>query len=872
MRSQNLSIKQLANRAFFTLACIFAFTTVKAQVPATAAAYPFTAYQGTFTPVTGGTQWFGAIGDDATQQNIPIGFSFPFTTGTYTTVSACSNGWLSLNNSGVTSIGNNTGSLNTIGGPVLMPLWDDLHMNYGGEMRSITTGTAPDRVFTIQWKGATWTYWVLSGTPGTTVVNVISFQVKLYESGVIEFVYSPGTDPIQTNSTPSATIGIARNSTDWKVLDNTSANPTPSSATFHDQLNQKPADGQVYLWGQIPCSGVPTTSIIGPDGVCPNKPFSLSLANMATFSGLSFQWQESVDNIVWTNFTGTGATSLTMSSVMVTPKYYRCIVTCSNSSLSFTTPAKYMGFADFYYCYCDNSKANSVQGMDIGNVKVITYTGNDTLLNNGNPVPFVNNATSTRVYTDFRYDVPVIPMYHDRSYRLLASQINNGSYTKGMAAIYIDQNRDGVFDIAERVLLDTIRDNSTPSAGLVTDTFKVSGNLPVGITGMRVIMQSNIAEPAPCGTYTEGETEDYLVDIRYHPCNGPLNAGTVTGEDTSMCVGYTYAVYDTTHEYKKHNISWSWELSPDGVVWVEAPNSSMKDSLTRVFTNTIYYRMRMICNNTFDTTRTAPFRIGLKPAYKCYCYSQSAGGTADSSDIGAFELNGYSVMTGGPHQQNPHAYRRRQDYTDLPPIELRTDRKYGLYLYHTMNVPQHGDAKITMFVDFNNNHKYDIPDERVGMWLIPGTNYYVADSLYIPDDAIVDVPTGLRVIVNNNVAPNIPSDEACGEYPSGETEDFIVIFRRPFQLGVENIDHSGKMALYPNPTSNSSMLQYDGKPASKLAITVTDITGRVVSQQQFSNTEAHFSLSLDMAAQARGIYMVTLQADGEKYMQKLIVK
>jgi hypothetical protein len=856
----------------FILVCIFTSGKLKAQVPTTAAAYPFTAYQGTFTPVTGGTQWFGAIGDDMTQQGIPIGFSFPFTTGTYTTVSACSNGWLSLSNSGSASLSNATFGLNDIGGPVLFPLWDDLHMNYGGEMRSITTGTAPNRVFTIQWKGATWTYSVPFGTPGITVVNVISFQVKLYESGVIEFVYSNGTDPIQNNTTPSASIGIARNDVDWKVLDNTTTAPTPSTTTFHDALNQRPAEGQVYLWGQIPCTGVPTTSVVGPDGVCPNKPFSLTLAAMATFSGLSFQWQESVDNATWTNFTGTGATSLTMSSVMVTPKYYRCIVTCTNSGLSFTTPSKFIDFAAFYYCYCDNSKANSVQGMDIGNVKVISHTGNDTLLNNGDRLPFINNTTSMRVYTDFRYDVPVVPMYHDSSYRLLASQINNGSYTKGMAAIYIDQNRDGVFDVTERVLLDTIRDNSTPTAGLVTDTFTVAGNLPIGITGMRVIMQSNIAEPAPCGTYTEGETEDYLVDIRYHPCNGPMNAGSVTGEDTSMCVGYSYAVYDTTHEYKKHNISWSWELSPDGVVWVDAPNSFMKDSLTRVFTNTIYYRMRMICNNTYDTTRTAPFRIGLKPAYKCYCYSQSAGGSVDSSDIGAFELNGYSIMQGGPHLQNPNAFRRRQDYTDLPPIELRTDRKYGLFLYHIMKGGYHNDAKITMFVDFNNNHAYDIPNERVGMWLVPGTNYYVTDSLYIPDDAIVDVPTGLRVIVNNNVSPNIPSDEACGEYASGETEDFIVIFRRPFQLGVDNIDQSGRMALYPNPTNNRSTLQYDGKPAKNLSVTVTDITGRVVLQQQYSNTEAQFSTSLDMAAQAKGIYMVMLQTDGKKYMQKLVVK
>lgn len=858
------------SRAVLLLALyiLLPYAALKAQPPTTAAAYPFVAYAGTFNPISGGTQWPGAIGDDATQQGIPIGFSFPFTTGNYTTVSACSNGWLSLNNSGSTSLGNTTGGLSTIGGPVLMPLWDDLHTNYGGQVSSITTGSAPNRVFTIEWKGVTWTYWVTSGAP---VVNVISFQIKLYESGVIEYIYSQGPDPIQTNSTPGATIGIAASPTDYKVLNNSTASPTPTSTTFIDNINIKPATGQVYLWGQIPCNGVPTTSVTGASEACPNKQYTLSLAGLSTYSGLTFQWQESLDNATWTNFTGTGATSISITDVMTGPKYYRCIVTCTNSNLSYTTAGKLVSIAPFYYCYCDNSRANSVQGMDIGNVKVISYTGGDTLVNNGIASPFENNAMSTRLYTDFRYDVSVIPMYRDSSYRLLASQINSGSYTKGLAAVYIDYDRNGTFDTYERVLLDTIQ-NALPTPGFVTDTFLMPNNAAIGFTGMRVIMQSNLSEPAPCGIYSEGETEDYLVDIRYHPCDGPANAGTVTGEDTSMCEGYTYTLYDTTHEYQKHNINWSWEMSPDGVVWVNAPNSLMKDSISRVFTNTIYYRMRMICANTWDTTWSAPFRIGLKPAYKCYCYSQSTGGNTDTSDIGAFELNGYSVMSGGPHQFNQFAHRRRQDYTDLQPLQLFADRKYGIFIYHTMSGETHKDAKITLFIDYNNNHKYDIPEERINTWFTPVTNYYITDSIYMPDDVIVDVPTGMRVILNNNISPNVPSDEACGEYTSGETEDFIVIFRKPWPVSVRNINNDHRFTVYPNPTEGKSMLRFDGKSANNISVTVTDITGRQVMKQLFTNTDARFTTSVDLVSQPKGIYMVELNADGERFIQKLVVQ
>jgi hypothetical protein len=212
----------------------------------TAAAYPFSASSTTYNYLSGGTSVPGILGDDVTVTNIPLGFIFYFAGNNYTTVSVCSNGWLSFANTGSTLLSNDPFSnLSTIA-PAVMPLWDDLHGSVGTPTY-LTTGTAPNRVFTMEWRNWKWYYTAPSAT--------ISFQVKLYEDTRIEFLYKQ--EGSVTSS--SATIGIAKSSSDWKVLNNTSSSPTPSSTTYVANITTAPANGQSYVWGQPPCLYTPVS-------------------------------------------------------------------------------------------------------------------------------------------------------------------------------------------------------------------------------------------------------------------------------------------------------------------------------------------------------------------------------------------------------------------------------------------------------------------------------------------------------------------------------------------------------------------------------------------------------------------------------------
>jgi hypothetical protein len=304
------------------------------------------------------------------------------------------------------------------------------------------------------------------------------------------------------------------------------------------------------------------------------------------------------------------------------------------------------------------------------------------------------------------------------------------------------------------------------------------------------------------------------------------------------------------------------------------PNSAGKDSLQRVFGNqTLYYRVRMICLPSDDTTYSNVLRIAQKPAYKCYCFSQAEGGVEnDSSDIGGFKIYNFAITDGGTHLDNPRAVRPRTDYTDLTPIVMWVDSVYDFYVFHTMPRGHHEDAKITVFMDFNNDHQYNIPEERVYTGFTNVGYHTLVSQVIIPNAAIVDVPTGMRIILNNNVGPNVPSDNACGAYTSGETEDYMIWFKRPFNVKVEELKSLEHVLLYPNPATGKFNLYFSNNmKIENLKLNITTVTGQQVYNEVYSHAGGRFTKEIDLTGQPKGVYIVSLDADGVKLTRRLVI-
>lgn len=234
--------------------------------------YLFRAFSGTFAQVSSGNSLSSIEGDDRISGVIPIGFPFEFHGTTYHKMKASSNGWATFDTTTTSNVLTNdlSNSQSDIR-PLVAPLWDDLSGSMG-TASYITTGTSPNRVFTIEYLNWQWNY-SASGA-------VISMQIKLYEtSNTIQFIYKQESGSVNS---PSASIGIAARATGtgkFQSLSNSSANPSVSNQVETDTISVKPASGQVYEFRPDTTGNVGVVAILSPDsGACGTNKMPVQVA------------------------------------------------------------------------------------------------------------------------------------------------------------------------------------------------------------------------------------------------------------------------------------------------------------------------------------------------------------------------------------------------------------------------------------------------------------------------------------------------------------------------------------------------------------------------------------------------------------------
>lgn len=169
--------------------------------------YAFSTDATTFTPVVGGNQFtwtMGATqGDEGYTAPVLIGFPFTYMGEAQDTIQITTNGILRFGNNLASA--SSTNALNGTTRKVVAPFWDDMSAADSSQITYLVTGSAPNRVLTVEWKQMRAPY-------NNTVPNA-EFQVKLYEtSNIIEFVYGNSTLPDAGKNT-SASIGLSNSLT-----------------------------------------------------------------------------------------------------------------------------------------------------------------------------------------------------------------------------------------------------------------------------------------------------------------------------------------------------------------------------------------------------------------------------------------------------------------------------------------------------------------------------------------------------------------------------------------------------------------------------------------------------------------------------------
>ncbi|MBO2011887.1 T9SS type A sorting domain-containing protein [Hymenobacter negativus] len=233
-----------------SLLATFPLSTLRAQTAASytaAATGSSLAAYNLLQPTTTAAVRTAGTADEGYYNTLPIGFTFRFVGANYTTVSASTNGWLTLGQSITAATPTNSLATGTPR-PIIAPLWDDISFGTAatpadpaldGDFFYQTTGVAGSRIFTAEWRNVRWT--------PAAAGPVTSVMVRLFEgTNVVQFQYAAGTSGA-SGSTRSASVGLAGAAGDYLAASDLSATATFSSTT-EASIGSRATSGRIFTF------------------------------------------------------------------------------------------------------------------------------------------------------------------------------------------------------------------------------------------------------------------------------------------------------------------------------------------------------------------------------------------------------------------------------------------------------------------------------------------------------------------------------------------------------------------------------------------------------------------------------------------------
>lgn len=227
--------------------------------------YIFSQTIGTFSPITGGQLQGSSDNDNESFNDIALGFNFIFAGKVYNKVSINSDGFIAM---GSTVLSSYTAISSGLTDNVISGLNFDMYGTSlaASELMSLTSGTSPNKVFTVQWRNY---------SNNSNFSDRYNFQIKLYEgSNAIEIVYGPMTHTFVSYYAQVGLRGIGTNDyNNRKVLGvptdtwaTSAAGTAPGSTCFLDGYTGSiPPEGLTYRW-ELPALDAGITALPSPDG------------------------------------------------------------------------------------------------------------------------------------------------------------------------------------------------------------------------------------------------------------------------------------------------------------------------------------------------------------------------------------------------------------------------------------------------------------------------------------------------------------------------------------------------------------------------------------------------------------------------------
>ncbi len=385
------------------------------------------------------------------------------------------------------------------------------------------------------------------------------------------------------------------------------------------------------------CSGTPYVPTLSASSstVCASTPFSLSITNVPGGIGYRYQFQSApTGTTAWTNVgSSTSNASITIAG-QTAAMDYRVIDSCISGGAYSTSSAITVNMSPSYLCvtYC-TSNATSTADEDIFNVTLKNINNTSTCTTTG------GTGSIQSEYSNYKSLTPANLTKLDPD--TISVQIGTCGGNYGNAtAVYIDLNQDGDFvDAGEQVYLSGA---STTGPHTETGYFTIPLSATTGITTMRVVtVETTPASITPCGTYSWGETEDYLVNVLPpSPCITPVPGNTIAS-NANICAG-TSTTLSIQNATSGVTVTYQWDSSINGTTYYAVAGATSPTYVAYPPTTT-YYRVNVTCSTGPTTVTSNPVTVNV---INCnFDVTRTAGNTYTSISSTGTSFTGWNGGT-----------------------------------------------------------------------------------------------------------------------------------------------------------------------------------------------------------------------------------
>lgn len=420
-----------------------------------------------------------------------------------------------------------------------------------------------------------------------------------------------------------------------------------------------------------------------------------------------------------------------------------------------------------------------------------------------NPVgsAILNNTSTQSQYTDYTTN-PALGLTLVRNTQNNSISIGKtwpgtqyGNYTN----VWIDFNRDGIFDTSE--LIYTSGSNATSP---VTGTFNVPATTYNGpnATRMRVVV-SYASTAGACSGNTYGEVEDYAVKfIDLQPCSTTAPVPTVSNLTSTTAYASWIPTANATYRIRwrqQGTTSWVQPLAPLG--YVELPAGQSFYTMTGLIEQTAYeIQIQVKCGTTWGAFGAS---VNFTTPSLTYCNMVGTGTNDYISNVKVTPIN-FPIMENISLQTNYTSYTTSATLINLEVGSTGNQLAVSKAWVGTT----YGDA-VDAYIDWNRDGVFTA-GEKI-MTSASSTSTPVTATFSVPSTGIYTgaYTTTMRVILKRSSASVM-----CVNPVNGEVEDYAVKLRpcnnaTPGNPTFTTITHNSAIINWtPAANNNAFVLEY----------------------------------------------------------------